>query len=307
MGNIKLSPAIKHLLTLRSPNVLPSPPLSQLNQVFTKTFRNAQAKNAETGWLVATTCSLLTANRPSAVGHLYRFVAGSTVENGGRKNGNLDIPSALNKAALMRESALKSVIFVGVPRVILSLAALHEALDDEVRDALRTNSKRSASSGDIESIVTRGKDLWKSIYTPHADKLHDKLGSYHPDFIAFIIQCYGTVLSPLPGRPKSYKDTSSLQDPDQGNLSRAMGSVVGIATLRAEGGVGPQLISHVFGLLKSRDAADNFILSEEDKWLASDEGTEWVIRLVDEVLDGVASPEGEGAAEQDARQIKGKL
>jgi len=25
--------------------------------------------------------------------------------------------------------------------------------------------------------------LWKSIYQPHADKLHDKLGSYHPDFI----------------------------------------------------------------------------------------------------------------------------
>jgi len=300
MASIKLTPAIKHLLTLRSPNVLPSPPLSQLNRVFTKTFRDAQAKNAETGWLVATTCSLLTANRPSAVGHLYRFVTRSALEDDGKKTGNLDLPSALNKAALMRESALKSVIFVGVPRVILSLAALHEALDDDVKHALRTNSKRTASSGDIESIVTRGKDLWKSIYTPHADKLHDKLGSYHPDFIAFITQSYGTVLSPLPGQTKSYKDTSSLEDRDQGNLSRAMGSVVGIASLRAEGGVGPQLTSHVFGLLKARDA-DNYILSEEDKWLASDEGTEWVIRIVDEVLDGV-STEGEGA-----RQIKGKL
>ncbi|PPQ74907.1 hypothetical protein CVT26_011402 [Gymnopilus dilepis] len=316
MANVKLSPAIKHLLTLRSPNVLPSPPLSQLNRVFTKTFRDAQAKNAETGWLVATTCSLLTANRPSAVGHLYRFVTssspGSTLEDDdgtGSSNANskrtggvgLDLPSALNKAALMRESALKSVIFVGVPRVILSLAALHEALDDDVKHALRKDSRRTASSDDIESIVTRGKDLWKSIYTPHADKLHDKLGSYHPDFIAFIIQAYGTVLSPLPGQPKSYKDTSSQQDRDQGNLSRAMGSVVGIATLRAEGGVGPQLTSHVFGLLKARDADDKFILSQEDKWLASDEGTEWVIRLVDEVLDGVS----EGA--EDARQIKAKL
>ena len=80
-----------------------------------------------------------------------------------------------------------------------------------------------------------------------------------------------------------------------------MGSVVGIATLRAEGGVGPQLTSHVFGLLKARDADDKFILSQEDKWLASDEGTEGVIRLVDEVLDGVS----EGA--EDARQIKAKL
>jgi hypothetical protein len=202
----------------------------------------------------------------------------------------------------MRESALKSVIFIGVPRVILSLTALHEALDDEVKHALRTNSRRTATSDNIESIVTRGKGLWKSIYTPHADKLHDKLGSLHPDFISFIIQSYGAVLSPMPGQTKGYADTSSLDDLDQGNLSRALGSVVGIASLRAEGGVGPQLISHVFGLLKARGLGKDFILSEEDKWLASDEGTEWVIQLVDEVLDGVSAEDG-----QDARQIKGKL
>ena len=147
--------------------------------------------------------------------------------------------SAVNKAAIMRESALKSAIFVGVPRVseylhlrtafiwrgglnrilqvILSLTALHEALDDEVKNALRTHSRRcelrisssadlshvpaiwldismlsfislthisrTATSENIESTVKRGKALWNSIYTPHADKLHDKLGSYHPDFI----------------------------------------------------------------------------------------------------------------------------
>ncbi|KAF8205137.1 hypothetical protein BJ912DRAFT_803329, partial [Pholiota molesta] len=291
MANVKLTPAIKHLLALRSPNALPSPPLAQLNRVFTNTFRDATAKKAETGWLVATTCSLLTANRPSAVGHLYRFATRSTVEESGKQN-VLDLPSAVNKAALMRESALKSVIFVGVPRVILSLTALHEALDDEVKAALRTRSTRTATPDNIESIVIRGKDLWNNIYAPHADKLHDKLGSYHPDFISFIIQCYGSVLSPLPGGIKSYSDTSSLEDLDQGNLSRAMGSIVGIAALRAEGGVGPQLISHVFGLLKARDA-ENFNLTEEDKWLASDEGTEWVIRTVDEVLDGVSAEDGE--------------
>jgi len=139
-NNVKLTPAIKHLLTLRNPNVLPSPSLSQLNRVFTKTFRDAQAKKAETGWLVATTCSLLTANRPSAVGHLYRFVTRSTLDNG--QQNALDLETAVNKAALMRESALKSTIFIGVPRVILSLAALHEALDDEVKEALRKYSRR---------------------------------------------------------------------------------------------------------------------------------------------------------------------
>ena len=84
------------------------------------------------------------------------------------------------------------------------------------------------------------------------------------------------MLSPLPGGPS-----------EQGNLSRALGSVVGTACLRAEGGVGPQLISHVFGLLKARSIEG---LSEEDYWLATDEGTEWVVRTVDKILD-VVKPE----------------
>ena len=92
-------------------------------------------------------------------------------------------------------------------------------------------------------------------------------------FLASIIQSYGSVLSPLPGGAA-----------EQGNLSRALGSVVGVACLRAEGRVGPQLTSHVFGLLKARATEG---LSEEDRWLASDEGTEWVIRTVDTLLDVV--------------------
>ncbi len=99
-----------------------------------------------------------------------------------------------------------------------------------------------------------------------------------PPFLAFIIQSYGSVLSSLPGAG------------EQGNLSRALGSVVGIACLRTEGRVGPQLTSHVFGLLKAR-AAQN--LSEEDRWLASDEGTEWVIRTIDTLLDVVMMAERE--------------
>ncbi|KAF8665576.1 hypothetical protein AX16_000034 [Volvariella volvacea WC 439] len=109
--------------------------------------------------------------------------------------------------------------------------------------------------------------------------------------LAFIIQSYGVVLSPLPGNVKSYMDISTgSSDPGQGNLSRALGSVVGIATLRAEGGVMPQLTSHVFGLLKARNTKPQ---SEEDAWLSSDEGTEWVIRTVDRIIDGVSSDEAQ--------------
>lgn len=109
---------------------------------------------------------------------------------------------------------------------------------------------------------------------------------------AFIIQSYGTVLSPLPGETKQYSDDSDSNDPDQGNLSQALGSIVGIACLRAEERVVPQLTSHVFGLLKARQIQT---LSAEDTWLSSDEGTEWVIRTVDEILDVVSS---EGQVEQ---------
>ena len=88
----------------------------------------------------------------------------------------------------------------------------------------------------------------------------------------------------MPGQTRSFSDASNADDPDQGNLSRALGSVVGIACLRAEERVVPQLTSHVFGLLKARYEENQ---TEEDAWLSSDEGTEWVIRTVDEILDGV--------------------
>jgi hypothetical protein len=56
------------------------------------------------------TCALLTANCPPAVGHLYRF---ATHESGKR----VHVSEAIEKASIMREAALKSTIFVGVPRV----------------------------------------------------------------------------------------------------------------------------------------------------------------------------------------------
>jgi hypothetical protein len=66
-----------------------------------------------------------------------------------------------------------------------------------------------------------------------------------------------------------------------------------MACLRAEGRVGPQLTSHTFGLLKARYLEGK---SEEDTWLSSDEGAEWVIRTVDEILDVVSSEAEEPAA-----------
>ena len=93
--------------------------------------------------------------------------------------------------------------------------------------------------------------------------------------------------SPSPS-PPVLAGTGTSTD-ERGNLSRAMTSVVGSACLRAEGGVGPQLTSHVFGLLKGRAAeGQGYEMNEEDRWLTTDEGTEWVINTVDSILDVVA-------------------
>lgn len=40
-----------------------------------------------------------------------------------------------------------------------------------------------ATPENIEAIKARGQALWDSIYEPHAVKLYNKLGGYHPDFI----------------------------------------------------------------------------------------------------------------------------
>ncbi|KAG2146641.1 hypothetical protein DEU56DRAFT_147859 [Suillus clintonianus] len=269
-----LPPAVKQLLTLRNPDAWPSPSLGRLHNVFNRTLNEAKQRNAENGWLVLSTCTLLTINRPSSVGHLYRFV---TRSDPSLPESRKSLAEVVYKAAIMREAALKSVIFVGVPRTILSLTGLKDALEEDVYAALRKNSIREATPQSIEATVARGQALWNSIYQPHAVKLYNKLGDLHPDFITFIIQAYGTILSPLP-----------RGDLEQGNLTRALGSVVGIATLRAETRVGPQLISHVFGLLKARNVEN---LNDEDKYLSSDEGTEWVVRTIDEIVDAVTSEE----------------
>ena len=97
----------------------------------------------------------------------------------------------------------------------------------------------------------------------------------------------GTTTASMPS-PSSSLVGSGTSSNERGNLSRAMTSVVGSACLRAEGGVGPQLTSHVFGLLKARAAGDQgYEMNEEDRWLATDEGAEWVILTVDAILDAV--------------------
>lgn len=65
---------------------------------------------------------------------------------------------------------------------------------------------------------------------------------------------------------------------------------MGSACLMAEGGVGPQLISHTFGLLKARDTEGQ---TAEDKWLSSDEGTEWTLKTVGAIMNALSEADSQ--------------
>ncbi|KZW03921.1 hypothetical protein EXIGLDRAFT_600231 [Exidia glandulosa HHB12029] len=260
MASIKLTPVLKTLLTLKRPQPVACPPLAKLHALFDATLAEAQQHNAPRGWLVLSTSALVSSNVPEGVSQLYRYTTA-----------NKPFPERVEDAELMREAALKCIEFIGAPRSIISLTSLHGAIEDEVKTGLRTKSLRTIDANTYQKFTDMGRQLWDSVYEPHQDKLLAKLGSFHPDFPAFIIQSYGNLLAPV---------GTAREVP--GTLGRALTSVLGAAALRAEEGVGPQLVSHVFGLLKARGWPGE---TEEDKWLTSDEGAEWVLRTTDRITE----------------------
>jgi hypothetical protein len=113
---------------------------------------------------------------------------------------------------------------------------------------------------------------------------------------------YGALLSdpPVPNElsssPGSVNAAASPKGESLGTIGRTLTSVAGVACLRASGGVGPQLISHVYGLLKARDeiahakrGSGSEGVGEQlgEKWLASPDGATWVISVVDRLVDSL--------------------
>jgi len=72
-----------------------------------------------------------------------------------------------------------------------------------------------------------------------------------------------------------------------------MTSLVGISCLRAQTGVGPQVVSHVFGLRKAfEDKERESSIQEGGKgaeWLGSDEGGIWVLGAVDRIMNELSA------------------
>lgn len=129
---------------------------------------------------------------------------------------------------------------------------------------------------DIAALYQRGKALWEGIYEPHSAKLLAKLADSHPDLPVHIGNShYGPLLSDPAGPPP---EGAFL-------LGRVLTSVIAIAGLRAQTGVGPQVTSHVFGLKKAllEGGGGDGLEVKGQEWLTSDEGVTWVLESVDEI------------------------
>jgi hypothetical protein len=84
-------------------------------------------------------------------------------------------------------------------------------------------------------------------------------------------------------------------------------SIIAVACLRAQSGAGPQVVSHVFGLRKAFEDGTYQAKGEEDveggKWLASNEGSMWLLESVDRIVEAI----GGGMGTTFAPGIKAKL
>lgn len=93
-----------------------------------------------------------------------------------------------------------------------------------------------------------------------------------------------------------------LSDPERetgASAGRVLTSVVAVACLRAQTGVGPQVLSHVFGLRKALEDESwkGDVEGEEGaRWLASDEGNRWILESVDAIVEAISGGSGSNFA-----------
>lgn len=201
---------------------------------------------------------------------------------------NQSTEESVATAELMREIGLKCISFNGIPRTINCLNAFKTNLPDAVSSQLSRTPTRAPSPDNINGIRDRGRALWDSIYRPYESKLYDKLADSHPDLPVHILNSnYGALLSDPPGRQTG------------ANAGRVLTSIVAVACLRAQGGVGPQVTSHIFGLRKAFEDGTwvNDVESEAAaRWLASDEGNTWILTCVDDIVESISQGLGSNFA-----------
>lgn len=173
----------------------------------------------------------MTMNSPESMTVLYHVATDSQPQD-----------EKVKTAEFMREAGLKCIGFNGIPRTINMLGDFRSSLPADVRSALSSKPSRVMQPDTLNSWRERGRALWDSVYRPFETKLLDKLSDSHPDLPVHIINSnYAPLFTDPADRPGGVR------------VGRILTSLLAIACLRAQTGVGPQVVSHVFGLRKALD------------------------------------------------------
>lgn len=231
-----------------------------------------------TGFKAAATFTL---NSPDSLHALFQVATNSSPPHQRHK--------PLGAAELIREVGLKCISFNGIPRTINCLGAFRSGLHPDVQGFLSTRPSREIDVGNVADVKARGTALWDSIYKPFEGKLFSKLAESHPDLPVYILNShYGPLLSDPPAENRQ----------GLASVGRTLTSVVAVACLRAQTGVGPQVLSHVFGLRKAVEQGAHKTESDEDargiERLASDEGCEWLLKSVDSISEAIGGNFAQG-------------
>ncbi|KAM5356671.1 hypothetical protein ACJ41O_003317 [Fusarium nematophilum] len=268
----KLSAPLKALINAPFARPGPRPAPQKAQELYEAIASDAAGRNLGIrSWLTVSAAATFTLNSPDSLPILHR-VASS------RQPG-----SAVQTAEYIREVGLKCISFNGIPRTINSLNAFHASLPEDVASKLSTTPSRQPTSQNIDATLERGRGLWDSVYRPFEDKLFDKLALTHPDLPVYILTShYAALLS----------DPAAAERGSLASVGRIHTSMVAISCLRAQTGVGPQVLSHVFGLRKGVEdgtyKADQDGESEEAvQYLASDEGGHWILNTVDKIVEAI--------------------
>jgi hypothetical protein len=284
----KLSPSLKALINapFARPGLCPAPnPASKLRDVYASIASEAAQRHVgPQPWIALSAAATFTLNSPDSLTILYDLASSA--------DGDSSTSIPVSAVELIREVGLKCIAFNGIPRTINCLTAFHGSLPPQVRDGLRTAPRRTVTPENLTSVQKRGRQLWDSVYAPLDRRLLDKLARAHPDLPVHILGShYGPLLADPPsGEGESLSDEKSV--PGGGKVGRVLTSIVAIACLRAQTGVAPQVISHVLGLRKSLQDGTweddrRAVTSEGIQWLASDEGSEWILRSVDRIAEAL--------------------
>ncbi|KAJ5407029.1 hypothetical protein N7465_008313 [Penicillium sp. CMV-2018d] len=271
----RLSTSLKALINAPAarPSTVPAP--ANITSVYQKIQQTAQSKQiSQPSWVALSTAATMTMNSPESLAALYELASTNPDKQ-------------VETAELMREVGLKCISFNGIPRTINCLNAFRASLPDSVGSQLSRIPTRAPTPENITAISERGQALWDSIYRPFEKKLFNKLADSHPDLPVHILHSnYGALLS----------------DPERStgaSAGRILTSIVAVSCLRAQSGVGPQVISHVFGLRKAIEDGSwvNDVEGEEAaQWLASDEGNTWILNSVDAIVEAISQGAGSNFA-----------